>query len=194
MFGGISGNLCNERTPFHPRSPYGVSKVFGYWATINYRESYKLFASNVIMFNHEEPGKRGPNFVTRKIAIAVAKISKGLQDKLYLGNLDAKRDWGCASDYMRGARKVMTAPESDDFVLATGETHSVREFCDLAFKKVGLNYADYVEIDPRFYRPAEVDVLIGDASKIRNKLGWSPKVKFPELVEMMVQFEIDRLD
>jgi GDPmannose 4,6-dehydratase len=194
MFGGMDSSLCNEESAFHPRSPYGVAKLYGYWITRNYREAYKLFASNVIMFNHEMEGKRGPNFVTRKIAIAVARISKGLQDKLYLGNLDAKRDWGHAADYMNAVQRVMTANEPDDFVVATGETHSVREFCDLAFKQVELDYKDHVEVDPRFYRPAEVDVLLGDATKIREKLGWKPAVKFPELVKRMVDYEVDLLD
>lgn len=193
MFGGVNNQSANEITPFHPRSPYGVSKLFGYWITINYRESYKLFASNVIMFNHEEPGKRGPNFVTRKISLAVARIKQGLQDKLYLGNLDAKRDWGCASDYMRGVQLVLEAAEADDFVLATGETHSVREFCELAFAHVGLDYRDYVEIDPRFYRPAEVDILIGNATKIREKLGWVPTTTFHNLVGQMVDFDLATL-
>jgi GDPmannose 4,6-dehydratase len=192
MFGGMSEQSCNEQTPFHPRSPYGVSKVFGFWATVNYRESYKMFACNSICYNHEGP-RRGSDFVTRKITMAVAKIKKGLQQKLFLGNLDSKRDWGFAGDYTRGMIAILDAAEPDDYVLSTGETHSVREFCDLAFKHVGLDYKDHVEIDPRFYRPAEVNVLVGDSSKIKDKLGWKPEITFRQLVTMMVDHDMSLL-
>lgn len=194
MFGGITGNICNESSPFHPRSPYGVSKVAAFYLTQNYRESYKMFACSSICYNHEYPGKRGPNFVTRKISIAVAKIQAGQQDKLYLGNLDAKRDWGCASDFTRGMIQMLTeSSEPRDYVLATGETHSVREFCEAAFSHVGLNYQDHVEIDPRFYRPAEVDVLLGDYSAIKRDLGWEPTIRFHELACLMVDHDISLL-
>ena len=149
-----------------------------------------MFACNTLCFNHEEPGKRGPAFVTRKISLAVAAIKAGKQDKLYLGNLAAKRDWGTGTDYCRGMRMVLDAAEPSDYVLATGETHSVREFCELAFKHVGLDYRDYVEIDPKFYRPCEVDVLLGDYSKIKNKLGWQPTTKFEQLVAAMVDYDL----
>jgi GDPmannose 4,6-dehydratase len=193
LFGGISSDSCNEETPFYPRSPYGVAKLFGYWITVNYRESYKMFACNSICFNHEGP-RRGPNFVTRKITQAVAKIHKGLQDKVYLGNLEAKRDWGYAPDFVRGMYSMLTrAPQPKDYVLATGETHTVREFCEAAFNYVDLDYRDYVEIDPRFYRPAEVDVLIGDYSAIKSDLGWEPTTTFRGLVEHMVQADLDAL-
>jgi GDPmannose 4,6-dehydratase len=187
IFGGVSTKPANEETIFYPKSPYGISKMAAFWLVKNYREAYKIFACNSICFNHEEPGKRGPNFVTRKISLAVAKIKAGQQDKLYLGNLDAKRDWGIASDFTRGMQLMLEAAEPDDFVLATGETHSVREFCEIAFSHAGLDdYKKYVEIDPRFYRPTEVDVLIGDYSKAKQVLGWEPTVTFKQLVQEMV--------
>jgi GDPmannose 4,6-dehydratase len=190
MFGGLTGEPANETTPFHPRSPYGAAKAYGYWITVNYRESYRLFACNSICFNHEGPGTRGPNFVTRKISLAVARIKAGKQNKLFLGNLDAKRDWGYAPDFTQGMISIINSAHADDFVLATGETHSVREFCEHAFNYVGLDYRDYVEVDPQFYRPAEVNVLIGDYSKAKNILNWKPTVTFRELVERMVEHDL----
>lgn len=192
MYGGLSHEHANETTTFHPRSPYGCAKLFGYWTTVNYRESYKMFACNSICFNHEGP-RRHHTFVTRKITKAVANIAAGLQDKLYLGNLDAKRDWGYAPDFTRGMIQIVQSKTPDDYVLATGETHTVREFCDAAFSSVSLDYKNHVIVDPRFYRPAEVDVLIGDASKIKNTLGWEPTVGFKELVGLMVQHDIANL-
>lgn len=191
LFGGQNGEtLANESTPFHPRSPYGVAKLYGFWITVNYREAYKMFACNGILFNHESP-RRGPNFVTRKITRAVAAIKARKQDKLALGNLDAKRDWGHARDYVEGMWKMMNHSTAQDFVLATGETHSVREFCEIAFKVAGLgDYQDYVIIDPRFFRPAEVDVLIGDATKARQKLNWYPSMNFEDLVKDMVEADL----
>ncbi len=177
MFGKVRETPQNEETPFHPRSPYGVSKVFGYWITRNYREAYDMYACNGILFNHESP-RRGPTFVTRKITRAVGAILRGEQDELRLGNLDAKRDWGFARDYMEGAWRMLQADEPDDYVLATGETHSVREFLDAAFGHAGLDWNDYVKIDERYFRPAEVDVLVGDYSKAKEKLGWEPTVQF----------------
>jgi GDPmannose 4,6-dehydratase len=182
----------NEDTPFHPRSPYAVAKVTAYWATVNYRESYDMFAVNGILFNHESP-RRGETFVTRKITRAVARIQAGLQDKLYLGNLSATRDWGYAKEYAEGMWRMLQADEPEDFVLATGETHSVQEFLDVAFAHAGLEIADHVEIDPRYYRPAEVDALLGDASKAKEKLGWVPQVKFKELVQIMVDADVEAL-
>jgi GDPmannose 4,6-dehydratase len=183
----------NEETPFHPRSPYAVAKVAAYWATVNYRESYDMFAVNGILFNHESP-RRGETFVTRKITRAVARIKAGLQDKLYLGNLDATRDWGYAKEYCEGMWRMLQADEPEDFVLATGETHSVQEFLDVAFAHAGLEIGDHVEIDPRYYRPAEVDALLGDASKAKEKLGWEPQVKFEELVQIMVDADVEALE
>jgi len=180
----------NELTPFHPRSPYGVSKVFAYWATVNYRESYGLHASNGILFNHESP-RRGLTFVTRKITQAVARIARGEQQELVLGNLDAKRDWGFAGDYVEGMWRMLQADKPDDYVLATGEAHSVREFCELAFRQVGLDWEKYVRVDPRYFRPAEVDFLLGDPSKARKQLDWHPAVNFLGLVKMMVQHDLD---
>lgn len=191
MYGGINETPYNEESRFHPRSPYGCAKMFGFWVTVNYRESYKMFASNGILFNHEAEGKRGPNFVTRKIAMAVAAIKAGKQKKLYLGNLDAKRDWGHAEDFCNGIQMILNHNEPDDFVLATGETHSVREFCEIAFEIGGLgDYKQYVKVDLAFYRPAEVNVLIGDYSKAKRILGWEPKIRFKELVKRMVEFEL----
>lgn len=194
LYGGITSGACNEQAAFYPKSPYGVAKLYGYWITVNYREAYKMFACNSICFNHESE-RRGPNFVTRKITQAVAKIKAGKQDKLYLGNLDAKRDWGYAPDFCEAMIKMVTeSPQPKDYVLATGETHSVREFCHHAFDYVGLNYEDYVEIDPRFYRPAEVDVLLGDAFAIKNDLGWVPKTTFKDLVCKMVEHDMTLVD
>jgi GDPmannose 4,6-dehydratase len=191
MFGKAREIPQTEETPFHPRSPYGVSKVFSYWITRNYREAYGMFAVNGILFNHESP-RRGPTFVTRKITRAVGGILRGEQSELRLGNLEAKRDWGFAKEYMEGAWQMLQADEPDDFVLATGETHSVAEFLAEAFGHAGLDWRDYVQIDERYYRPAEVDVLIGDYSKAKAKLGWEPKVRFKELVQMMVDADRER--
>lgn len=187
LFGGQRGeSLCNEETPLHPRSPYGVAKAFGHWMTVNYREAYKMFACAGFLFNHESP-RRGPNFVTRKITQGVAAIKAGKQDKLALGNLDSKRDWGYAKDYVRGMWMMLNYHEPQEFVLATGKTHSVREFCEIAFSIAGLDdYKKYVIIDPQFYRPAEVDILIGDASKAKRVLGWEPELQFADLVKDMV--------
>jgi GDPmannose 4,6-dehydratase len=185
MFGQAHEIPQTEETPFHPRSPYGVSKVFSYWITRNYREAYGMFAVNGILFNHESP-RRGPTFVTRKITRAVGAILRNEQGELRLGNLEAKRDWGYAKEYMEGAWQMLQVDEPDDFVLATGETHSVAEFLAEAFGHADLDWRDYVQIDERYYRPAEVDVLIGDYSKAKEKLGWEPKVRFKELVQMMV--------
>ncbi len=190
MFGKVQEVPQTEMTPFYPRSPYGCAKVFAYWITVNYREAYGIHASNGILFNHESP-RRGENFVTRKIARAAARIKAGRQDRLLLGNLDAKRDWGHAKDYVE-AMWLMTQQEvPDDYVVATGETHSVRDFVDLAFAHVGLDPDLYLGIDPRYYRPTEVDLLIGDAGKAREQLGWEPKVRFEELVTTMVDAELE---
>ena len=191
MFGAVSEAPQNEETKFHPRSPYGVAKVFGYWITRNYREAYGMYAVNGILFNHESP-RRGPTFVTRKITRAVGAILRGEQDDLKLGNLDAKRDWGFARDYMDGAWRMLQADEPEDYVLATNETHTVEEFLDEAFGYVDLSWRDYVKIDPRYFRPAEVDLLIGDYSKAKEKLGWEPTVRFQELVRMMVDGDRER--
>jgi GDPmannose 4,6-dehydratase len=182
-----------EDTPFHPRSPYAVAKVAAYWATVNYREAYGMFAVNGILFNHESP-RRGETFVTRKITRALARIKAGLQDKLYLGNLEAKRDWGYAPDYAEAMWLTLQASEPDDYVVATGETHSVREFLEAAFAHAGLEWEGYVEIDPRYFRPSEVDVLLGDASRARERLGWEPKVGFDELVRIMVDADCAALE
>ncbi len=191
MFGKVREVPQSEKTPLYPRSPYGVAKVYGHFITINYRESYDLFACSGILFNHESP-RRGKEFVTRKITDGVARIKCGLQDKLYLGNLDAKRDWGFAGDYVRAMWMMLQQNEPDDYVIATAETHSVREFCEIAFARVGLNWNDYVEIDQRFVRPAEVDLLIGDCSKARDQLGWKPQVSFEQLVNLMVDADMER--
>jgi GDPmannose 4,6-dehydratase len=191
MFGEVAEVPQTEETKFHPRSPYGVAKVFGYWITRNYREAYGMYAVNGILFNHESP-RRGPTFVTRKITRAVGAILRGEQDDLKLGNLDAKRDWGFARDYMEGAWRMLQADEADDYVLATNETHTVQEFLEEAFGYVDLSWRDYVKIDPRYFRPAEVDLLIGDYSKAKEKLGWEPTVRFQELVRMMVDGDRER--
>ncbi|HEV3099214.1 MAG TPA: GDP-mannose 4,6-dehydratase [Candidatus Udaeobacter sp.] len=192
MFGKVQAVPQNEGTPFWPRSPYGVAKVFSYWATVNYRESYGLHASNGILFNHESP-RRGETFVTRKISRAVSAIKHGLQSELFLGNLDAKRDWGYAPEYVEGMWRILQQDESNDFVLSTGETHSVREFVEEAFAHVDLDWKEYVKHDPRYERPAEVDLLIGDASKAKKFLGWEPKVRFKELVRIMVDADMELL-
>jgi GDPmannose 4,6-dehydratase len=192
MFGKAQSVPQNEKTPFWPRSPYGVAKVFSYWATVNYRESYGLNASNGILFNHESP-RRGETFVTRKISRAVAAIKHGLQQELFLGNLDAKRDWGYAPEYVEGMWRILQQDKGDDFVLATGETHTVRELVEAAFSHVDLDWKKYVKHDPRYERPAEVDLLVGDASKAKKILGWEPKVKFKELVRIMVDADMDVL-
>jgi GDPmannose 4,6-dehydratase len=183
----------SEKTPFHPRSPYAVAKVAAYWTTVNYREAYGMFAVNGILFNHESP-RRGETFVTRKITRAVARIKADLQDKLYMGNLDAERDWGYAPDFVEAMWMMLQAEEPDDYVVATGEKHSVREALEVAFARAGLEVDDHVEIDRRYFRPAEVDSLLGDASKAREKLGWEPKVRFKELIELMVDADIAALD
>lgn len=191
MFGKVLEVPQKESTPFYPRSPYGVAKVYGHWITVNYRESFNLFATSGILFNHESP-RRGLEFVTRKISSTVAKIKLGLAKELRLGNLESQRDWGFAGDYVEAMWMMLQHNEPDNFVIGTGETHSVREFCELAFGHVGLNYQDYVIQDPRFYRPAEVDLLISDPSKARKELGWHTKVDFKGLVEMMVEADLQR--
>jgi GDPmannose 4,6-dehydratase len=192
MFGKVREVPQNEQTPFYPRSPYGVAKVYGHFITINYRESYGLFAVSGILFNHESP-RRGLEFSTRKISDAVARIKLGLADELRLGNLDAKRDWGYAGDYVEGMWMMLQQDEPEDFVLATGEAHSVREFAEIAFEHAGLDMEKHVAVDPEFLRPAEVDHLVGDATKAREKLGWEPRVPFRELVELMVDADVERL-
>lgn len=183
----------SEATPFHPRSPYGVSKVFAYWATVNYRESYGMHAANGILMNHESE-RRGETFVTRKITRAVARIKAGIQEKLFLGNLDSKRDWGYAPEYVEAMWMMVQHDEPLDLVIATGEAHSVREFCEVAFSRADLDWAEYVEVDPNYYRPAEVDYLLGDATKAKELLGWEAKVKFDELARIMVDADIQLLD
>ena len=182
----------NESTPFHPRSPYGCAKVYAHHLTVNYREAYGLFAVSGILFNHES-GRRGETFVTRKISRAVARIKAGVQDDLWLGNLDSQRDWGWAPDYVRAMWLMLQQDEPDDYVIATGEMHTVREFCELAFSHVGLPWQDHVKFDPRYERPAEVDALLGDAAKARAELGWKPTVTFAELVALMVESDIEQL-
>jgi len=190
---GMSPPPQDENTRFHPRSPYGVAKVFGYWTTVNYREAYGLYACNGILFNHESP-RRGEPFVTRKITRAVARIKAGIQDKLFLGNLDAKRDWGYAPDYVEAMWLMLQQEEPDDYVIATGEAHTVREFCERAFARVGLDYERHLHIDPRYYRPSEVNHLCGDASKARAVLGWKPTVDFEQLVDLMVDADVQLLE
>jgi GDPmannose 4,6-dehydratase len=192
MFGLVQQVPQNEKTPFYPRSPYGCAKLFAHWITVNYRESYGLHASAGILFNHESP-RRGETFVTRKITRAVAHIKAGLQKKLFLGNLDAKRDWGYAKEYVEAMWLMLQQDKPQDYVIATGETHSIREFLDAAFGHVNLDWKKFVEIDPRYYRPAEVDLLIGDCSKAKKQLGWEPKTKFSELVKLMVDADIELL-
>ncbi|MBI5492397.1 MAG: GDP-mannose 4,6-dehydratase [Deltaproteobacteria bacterium] len=192
MFGKVREVPQTELTPFHPRSPYGVAKVYGHFITVNYRESYNIFACSGILFNHESP-RRGLEFVTRKITHAAARIKLGLLKELRLGNLDAKRDWGYAGDYVKAMWMMLQQTEPDDYVVATGETHSVREFVELAFGCAGLDWKKYVVIDPKFLRPAEVELLVGDPSKAEKKLGWRPEVAFPELVKMMVEGDLKGL-
>src|SRR5581483_1301481 len=179
----------NETTPFHPRSPYAAAKVYAHWMTVNYREGYKMFAANGILFNHESP-RRGETFVTRKITKAAARIKIGLQDKLFLGNIEARRDWGFAGDFVEAIWRILQQPKPGDYVIATGETHSVREFLDEAFSYLELDWKKYVEIDPRYYRPTEGDVLQGDFSKATREIGWKPTVCFKELVRMMVDHDL----
>lgn len=190
LYGKVQAVPQSETTPFYPRSPYAAAKLYSYWIVVNYREGYGLHATNGILFNHESP-RRGETFVTRKITRAVAAIKAGQQDKLYLGNLEAKRDWGFAGDYVEAQWRMLQQDEGDDYVVATGETHTVREFCEHAFNHVGLNYEDYVEVDPRYFRPTEVDLLIGDPTKAKEKLGWEPTIKFEELVTMMVDADVE---
>jgi len=192
MFGKAEVVPQNERTPFHPRSPYGVAKVYGHWITVNYRESYNLYAVSGILFNHESP-RRGLEFVTRKITHGVARIKLGLARDLRLGNLEARRDWGYAGDYVEAMWRMMQQPAADDYVIGTGETHSVREFAELAFAHVGLDWRRHVTVDQRFVRPAEVDLLLADASKARTALDWRPHVGFQDLVVMMVDADLERL-
>jgi len=193
MFGRVRTVPQNEETAFYPRSPYGVAKVYGHWITVNYRESYDLHASSGILFNHESP-RRGLEFVTRKVTNGAARIKKGLSTELRLGNLEAQRDWGYAADYVRAMASMLQRPEPDDFVIATGETHSVRELCEVAFSAAGLRYEQYVVVDPAFIRPAEVDLLVGDATKARDVLGWKCEVDFYALIEMMVAADLEALE
>jgi GDPmannose 4,6-dehydratase len=190
MFGKVRETPQGETTPFHPRSPYGISKVAGYYLSVNYREAYQMFCANGMLFNHESP-RRGFEFVTRKITHNVARIKLGLATELRLGNLEARRDWGHAIDYVRAMHLMLQHSEPDDFVIATGQTHSVREFCELAFAEAGLDYRDFVKEDPQFYRPAEVDLLVGNAAKAHRLLGWRPKYSFRELVSQMVAHDLE---
>ncbi|TXJ43177.1 GDP-mannose 4,6-dehydratase [Brachyspira pilosicoli] len=190
LYGKVVETPQTEKTPFYPRSPYACAKLYSYWITVNYRESYDMYACNGILFNHESP-RRGETFVTKKITHAIAKILNKEQDKLYLGNLDAKRDWGYAKDYVEAMWLMLQQEKAEDYVIATGETHSVREFLDEAFGLVGLDWKKYVEIDPRYYRPAEVDLLLGDPTKAREKLGWKPKTTFKELVKIMLEYDLN---
>jgi GDPmannose 4,6-dehydratase len=192
MYGMVQEVPQTERTPFYPRSPYACAKVYSYWITVNYRESYGMHASNGILFNHESP-RRGETFVTRKITRAVAHIKAGMQKKLYLGNLEAKRDWGYAKEYVEAMWLMLQQDNPDDYVVATNETHSIREFLDVAFGHVNLDWRDYVELDPRYLRPAEVDLLIGDYSKAKKRLGWEPKTRFADLARLMVDADIKLL-
>jgi GDPmannose 4,6-dehydratase len=192
MYGLVQEVPQKETTPFYPRSPYGCAKVYSYWVTVNYRESYGMHASNGILFNHESP-RRGETFVTRKITRAAAHIKLGLQEKLFLGNLDSKRDWGYAKEYVEAMWLMLQQPEGDDYVVATNETHTIRECLDVAFARLDLDWKKYVEIDPRYYRPAEVDLLIGDYSKAKRKLGWEPKTTFKGLIELMTDADLKLL-
>lgn len=190
LYGKVVETPQTEKTPFYPRSPYACAKLYSYWITVNYRESYDMYACNGILFNHESP-RRGETFVTKKITHAIARILKKEQDKLYLGNLDAKRDWGYAKDYVEAMWLMLQQDKAEDYVIATGETHSVREFLDEAFGLVGLDWKKYVEIDPRYYRPAEVDLLLGNPEKAKEKLGWKPKTTFKELVKIMLEYDLN---
>ncbi|MCB0343724.1 MAG: GDP-mannose 4,6-dehydratase [Bdellovibrionales bacterium] len=192
MFGKVRETPQTELTPFYPRSPYGVAKCYGHYITVNYRESYDLFACSGILFNHESP-RRGLEFVTRKVTDGAARIKLGLQSELRMGNLDAQRDWGFAGDYVKAMWLMLQQDKPEDYVVSTGETHSVRQLVEIAFSRVGLNYEDHVVIDPQFIRPAEVDLLIGDASKAKSELGWVPEVSFKQMVEMMVDADLERL-
>ncbi|MCB0177146.1 MAG: GDP-mannose 4,6-dehydratase [Anaerolineae bacterium] len=192
MFGKVMEVPQTESTPFYPRSPYGVAKVYGHWITVNYRESYNLYACSGILFNHESP-RRGLEFVTHKVTHAAARIKLGLQNELRLGNLEAQRDWGYAGDYVQAMWLMLQQDEPDDYVVSTGETHSVRELCEVAFSYLGLNYEEHVVIDEKFYRPAEVDLLIGDATKAHTQLGWKPSVDFPGLIRLMVDADLEAL-
>lgn len=192
VFGKAQGAPQSEATPLHPRSPYGVSKAYAYFITMNYRESHGIFGSNAVLFNHESP-RRGVNFVTRKISDGAVRIALGLANELHMGNLDACRDWGFAGDYVEAMWRILQHDKPDDFVIATGEAHSVREFCRVAFERVGLDYQRYVKVDAQFLRPADVEVLLGDASKARSALGWQPQVSFVQLVHMMVDADMERL-
>jgi GDPmannose 4,6-dehydratase len=192
MFGKVRETPQKETTPFHPRSPYGVAKVYGHYITVNYRESYDLFACSGILFNHEGP-RRGREFVTRKVSEGVARIKLGMQSELRMGNLDARRDWGFAGDYVEAMWRMLQQSAPDDYVVATGETHSVKELVNVAFGCVGLDWQQYVKVDPAFLRPAEVDLLVGDASKAKRVLGWAPRVTFHGLVELLVRADLERL-
>lgn len=192
MYGKVRETPQNELTPFYPRSPYGVSKAYGHYITVNYRESYDMFAVSGILFNHESP-RRGLEFVTRKVTDGVAKIKKGKAKELRLGNLDARRDWGFAGDYVEAMYLMLQQPQPDDYVVATGEAHTVERLVEVAFSHVGLNWKDHVKIDPAFIRPAEVDLLIGDSTKARQKLGWKPKVSFEKMIQMMVDADLERV-
>lgn len=192
MFGKVRETPQTETTPFHPRSPYACAKLFAHWITINFREAYGQFGCSGILFNHESP-RRGETFVTRKVSLAVARIKLGLQEKLSLGNLDAKRDWGYAKEYVEAMWRILQQDEPDDFVIATGETHTVRELAEVAFGHVGLDWEKYTEVDPTYYRPAEVDMLLGDPGKAKRVLGWEPKTKFAELVQLMVDEDLQLL-
>ncbi|MBC8249511.1 MAG: GDP-mannose 4,6-dehydratase, partial [Anaerolineales bacterium] len=192
MFGKVRETPQTEDTPFYPRSPYGVAKVYGHWITVNYRESYDLFACSGILFNHESP-RRGLEFSTHKVTHGVARIKLGLANELRMGNLDSKRDWGYVEDYVRAMWLMLQQDEPDDYVVATGETHSVRELCEVAFGYLGLDWRDYVMVDPKFLRPADVDLLVGDATKARTRLGWEPTVTFEELIQMMVDADLEAL-
>jgi GDPmannose 4,6-dehydratase len=189
MFGKVVETPQTEKTPFYPRSPYGCAKVYSFWQTVNYRESYGLYACNGILFNHESP-RRGETFVTRKITRAATRIKLGLQDKLFLGNMDAKRDWGFAGDYVEAMWLMLQQTKPEDYVISTNETHSVREFVEATFKMLDLDWKKYVEVDQRYFRPAEVDVLLGDSGKARRQLKWKPKVSFQQLVKMMVETDM----
>jgi len=192
MFGKVRQVPQTENTPFHPRSPYGVAKVYGHWITVNYRESYDLFASSGILFNHESP-RRGLEFLPRKVTYGAARIKLGLAEDLHLGNLSSRRDWGFAGDYVKAMWLMLQQDRPDDYVVGTGETHAVRELCEVAFACLGLNWEEHVVVDPRFYRPAEVDLLVSDPSKAREALGWNPEVGFRELIEMMVRADLELL-